>query len=308
MGINTGSFVKELRATEHGNFAKSLGSAVEAQWSSVTRIARVGLRAAQIVPRVSNFTSRAAAAALPKGLFPVWNESVRSDGFSRSALSSRESNLSYLPSCMNEIFGERELEHFLELSAQLGYPLEIPKASQHFCCGTPFSSKGLTSAASSRESRNKELLNQITHERILIDGSSCHQTLMEQDPNRVMELGQFVALKMLGTPVKNKFPRLVLHPTCSGAKTGANAAMTEIARVIAEEVIVPSDWRCCGFAGDRGLLIPELTRNATRLEAEEVALLDAVFVSNNQPCQIGMSASTYKSYRSILSAWLEAVT
>ena len=308
VGINTGSFVKELRATEHGNFAQSLGSAAESQWSSVTRIARAGLRAAQIVPRLSNVASRAAAAVLPKGLFPVWNERVRSEGFSRSTLSSRESKLAYLPSCMNEIFGERELEHFLELSAQLGYPLEIPKSSEHFCCGTPFSSKGLTSAASSRESRNRELLNQLTHERILIDGSSCHQTLMEQDSNRVMELGQFVALKMLGTPVKNKFPKLVLHPTCSGEKTGANAAMTEIARVIAEEVIVPSDWRCCGFAGDRGLLIPELTRNATRLEAEEVARLDAVFVSNNQPCQIGMSAATDKSYRSILSAWLEAVS
>ena len=83
--------------------------------------------------------------------------------------------------------------------------------------------------------------------------------------------------------------------------------MSLIAEAIAEEVIVPSDWRCCAYAGDRGMLIPELTANATQLEAVEVAGLDAVFVSNNQPCQIGMSGATNKSYRSILSAWIEAI-
>jgi D-lactate dehydrogenase len=101
---------------------------------------------------------------------------------------------------------------------------------------------------------------------------------------------------------------VVLHPTCSGEKTGSNRAMAAIAEAISDEVIVPADWRCCGFAGDRGMLIPELTANATSLEAREVATLDAVFVSNNQPCQIGMSGATDRNYRSILSVWLEAVS
>ena len=83
--------------------------------------------------------------------------------------------------------------------------------------------------------------------------------------------------------------------------------MEKIARHIAEEVVVPIDWKCCGFAGDRGLLIPELTAHATLQEAVEVQGLEGLFVSNNQPCQIGMSGATDKAYISIIEAWLRSV-
>jgi len=82
--------------------------------------------------------------------------------------------------------------------------------------------------------------------------------------------------------------------------------MVRIAHAIAEEVVIPSDWKCCGFAGDRGLLVPELTKNATMLESAEIVDMDAVFVSNNQPCQIGMTGGSGKDYISILKAWIEA--
>ena len=308
VGINTGSFVKELRAETHGSAASGFAKVAESNWGAVTAVARVGLRAAQLLPRTANLASRAIAGMLPKGLFPTWTKNISSNGFSRASLPSRESNVAFLPSCMNEIFGETELHRFLEITAQLGHPLEIPKSPRGFCCGTPFSSKGLTSATGSRKDRNSSILSQLQHHTVVIDGSSCHQTLLEQDPTRVIELSQFVSQHLIGIPVKARIPRIVLHPTCSGEKTGSNRAMAEIAETICDEVIVPADWRCCGFAGDRGMLIPELTANATSLEAREITTLDAVFVSNNQPCQIGMSGATDRNYRSILSVWLEAVS
>jgi D-lactate dehydrogenase len=82
--------------------------------------------------------------------------------------------------------------------------------------------------------------------------------------------------------------------------------METIARHIAEEVVIPTDWKCCGFAGDRGLLLPELTSNATALEAREVGNREGLLVSNNQPCQIGMSGATGGTYVSILEAWLQS--
>jgi len=308
VGINTGTFVKELRASSHGRVATGLAAAVEGSWGPVTTLARLGLGAAQLVPRTASLASATLAAVLPKGLFPTWTKNVISKGFNRSSLQSQKSAVAYLPSCMNEIFGETELHRFLELTAQLGHPLEIPQSAKGFCCGTPFSSKGLTTATTSRQTRNSSVLSQLPHQTIVIDGSSCHQTLLEQDSTRVIELGQFVARYLLSIPVRKKVPRVVLHPTCSGEKTGSNKAMAAIAEAISDEVIVPADWRCCGFAGDRGMLIPELTANATSLEAMEVANIDAVFVSNNQPCQIGMSGATDRNYRSILSVWLEAVS
>ncbi len=308
VGINTGSFVKELRSKSHGSASTSLAAVVESNWGTVTTVARAGLKTVQQIPGVAGPISRALASALPKGLVPTWSKNIVSKGFSRTALKGSASEIALLPSCMNEIFGETELERFLELSSQLGHPLEIPASVKGFCCGTPFSSKGLSSAADKRHQLNRSVLDRLPHKTVVIDGSSCHQTLLDQEPGRVIELGQFVATNLLGTPVKRKFERIVLHPTCSGEKTGSNKAMSLIAEAIAEEVILPSDWRCCGFAGDRGMLIPELTANATQLEAVEVARLDAVFVSNNQPCQIGMSGATNNSYRSILSAWIEAVS
>ena len=83
--------------------------------------------------------------------------------------------------------------------------------------------------------------------------------------------------------------------------------METIANHIAEEVVIPVNWKCCGFAGDRGLLVPELTANATRMEAAEALDAKGLLVSNNQPCQVGLAGATGQPYISILEAWLRSV-
>jgi D-lactate dehydrogenase len=54
------------------------------------------------------------------------------------------------------------------------------------------------------------------------------------------------------------------------------------------------------MAGDRGLLIPELTKLATKAESYEIMEINADgYYSSNIPCEIGMSNSTGKQYLSI---------
>ena len=77
-----------------------------------------------------------------------------------------------------------------------------------------------------------------------------------------------------------------------------------VARAFADEAIVPDSWGCCGFAGDRGMLHPELTKSATMAEADEIAsrfgeTVDA-FVSCNRTCEIGMSRATGKRFVHVL--------
>ena len=48
------------------------------------------------------------------------------------------------------------------------------------------------------------------------------------------------------------------------------AALEGIARACSDEVTVPLHAGCCGFAGDRGFLFPELTESATRREAAQI--------------------------------------
>jgi D-lactate dehydrogenase len=61
------------------------------------------------------------------------------------------------------------------------------------------------------------------------------------------------------------------------------------------------DAGCCGFAGDRGYLVPELTASATRQEAAEVraANFDGHY-SSSRTCEIGMTRATGSVYRSYL--------
>jgi D-lactate dehydrogenase len=64
---------------------------------------------------------------------------------------------------------------------------------------------------------------------------------------------------------------------------------------------------CCGFAGDRGLLHPELTAAATRDEAAELdgRRFDAHLCSN-RTCEIGLQQATGADYASFVYLLEEA--
>ena len=82
---------------------------------------------------------------------------------------------------------------------------------------------------------------------------------------------------------------------------GLNAQMSLIANAIAHEVFTPENWACCGFAGDRGLLHPELTAAATAAEAQELSAREfSAYASSNRTCEIGMSQATGQSYIHLL--------
>jgi D-lactate dehydrogenase len=77
--------------------------------------------------------------------------------------------------------------------------------------------------------------------------------------------------------------------------------MIAIAECCAGSVTVPLTLGCCGFAGDRGLLFPELTASATEKESTEVNAREySGYYSSNITCEIGMSTATGKEYRSIV--------
>jgi D-lactate dehydrogenase len=92
---------------------------------------------------------------------------------------------------------------------------------------------------------------------------------------------------------------VVLHPVCSAAKMELVDTMTRIVEPFCSRVVVPESAGCCGFAGDRGFLLPELTAAATAEEADEVRgeSYDC-YLSSSRTCEIGMTRSTGRPYRS----------
>ncbi|HOY97637.1 MAG TPA: FAD-binding oxidoreductase, partial [Catalimonadaceae bacterium] len=98
-----------------------------------------------------------------------------------------------------------------------------------------------------------------------------------------------------------KKDRIVLHPVCSLEKMKSAPAFLAIANYFAEDVHVPMNSGCCGMAGDRGFLIPELTASATKPEAAEVCAQPADgFYSSTRTCEMAMEEATNKNYESIL--------
>ncbi|MGW5030773.1 heterodisulfide reductase-related iron-sulfur binding cluster [Streptomyces nigra] len=100
---------------------------------------------------------------------------------------------------------------------------------------------------------------------------------------------------------------MALHPTCSTAHLGADEALRGVAAALSADVTVPDSWGCCAFAGDRGLLHPEVTAVATARQAAEInsRSYDA-YASCNRTCEIGMTRATGRPYRHILELLDEA--
>ena len=87
-------------------------------------------------------------------------------------------------------------------------------------------------------------------------------------------------------------------------KMGGLPDLLACARAHAEEVVVPAWAECCGFGGDRGFLVPELTASAAAHEAEEVRALtadrEAGLFSTCRTCEIGMTRAVGKPYGSLV--------
>ena len=93
-----------------------------------------------------------------------------------------------------------------------------------------------------------------------------------------------------------------VHPTCSTRHLGLADDLHAVAAALAEDVHVPVVATCCGMAGDRGLLHPELTQAATRDEAAEVAAAGAeTHVSANRTCELALEQATGRPYEHVVS-------
>ena len=134
------------------------------------------------------------------------------------------------------------------------------------------------------------------------------QTMTEEWGIEVDDVVTFVAREILpALTLTRPLGSLALHPTCSSTQLGINDDLRALADFICDDVVVPDSWSCCGFAGDRGLLHPELTASATAdMTAELSGRRFAAYASLNRTCELGMSRATGQDYRHILELLEEA--
>ena len=145
-----------------------------------------------------------------------------------------------------------------------------------------------------------------------MDASSCSLGLRENlllDGVEVIDSVQWVHDHLLDRlTISHRLGTAVVHPTCAAGHLGVSVKLAAVAGRLAEEVVVPAATRCCGMAGDRGWLYPELPAAALADTAAELPgrTFDAC-LSSNRTCEIALQQVTGRPYESVVLT-LEALT
>ena len=200
----------------------------------------------------------------------------------------------YFPSCISRVMGHLPgepdamslMEAFVTVANRAGVPVWIPADVEGTCCGVPFSSKGYEDghdvAVNRAIARFWEWSDQGRLP-VVIDTSPCTYGLTTARPYltpenqerfdrlNILDSTAFVHDRLLPRlTITRRVGSVALHPVCSIVKMNLSPKLEGIARACSDAVTVPLLAGCCGFAGDRGFLFPELTASATRREAAEV--------------------------------------
>ncbi|WP_307802364.1 FAD-binding and (Fe-S)-binding domain-containing protein [Cellulomonas fengjieae] len=327
VGIDTGVMIKKLRAQNAAPVPKAVWGVAAKHWAGTTRVAGAALSTLKVVPTPLVLPpDHLARAALGTDNVPLYSAELPGGGPRRARPApTTEPEAVYFPACVQSMFGPVDgspgvQASFEELCAKAGVALLVPEGIDGLCCGTPWSSKGMTAGEKTMRDRTLAALRDATRDGalpIVCDAASCTEGLLQAvakgstkdggAPLVVMDAVAFVATRVvphLGTYAKKA--SLALHPTCSTTRMGINEALELVASAVAEEVQVAEHWGCCGYAGDRGMLHPELTASATAGEAADVLAGDAEeHASCNRTCELGMTRATGKPYKHIIEALAE---
>ncbi len=335
LGIDTGKLVKGLRRAGHaGARAERRAERLAERWAGVEAVARAGLRAGG---PLGGAPMRAGAAALRKVLgaetVPSWPPNMP-HAAAKLPETDREGAVAvYMPACVNRIFGRPRgagpgpdvPEAMVALSARAGMPVWIPDEIAGSCCGVPWSSKGFERGHALIAGRTVEALWRWSGEGalpVVTDASSCALGL---GPEAAAVLGdealeRHSGLEILDSvawahdrllpalEVEEKLGSVALHPSCSTRHLALTGQLERLGAEVADRVVTPMSATCCGFAGDRGMLHPELAAAATADEAAELAgVTHDAYLCSNRTCEIGLQQATGGAYESFLIA-LERVT
>lgn len=191
-----------------------------------------------------------------------------------------------------------------QLLIRAGFTIIYPKALDSHCCGMPFSSKGFAEANHTKsQALEKELLKASESGKypVLYDMSPCFQHSQEEfskDLKIVDPIEFMLNYVMPHLTVKNKKETVAVFPVCSVKKIGKMDQLLALSQICAKNITL-IDSNCCGFAGDRGFLIPELREHGLREIKAQIPSDCKEGFSTSRTCEIGLESSSGIDFKSI---------
>lgn len=331
VGIDTGALMKDFRHRRHSPREERAAELAARRFGAVEVAARLAVSAADKITdvvgdRILQAVTGAARKAVRPDLVPEWLPQVPGAAARKLPPTRRVGAAAvYYPACVNRIFGGPDdhcgpslPEAVVAVSERAGKPVWIPGDVRGTCCATIWHSKGY-------DAGNRVMANRIVAAAwgwtaggrlpLVVDASSCTLGIAHEvvpyltDDNRalhaelrIVDSVVWAAEELLPhLEIRRTVGSAVLHPTCSMRHLDDEAQLRAVAEACADEVVVPYDAGCCAFAGDRGMLHPELTESATAREAAEVTAREFdAHLSANRMCEVGMDRATGRSYYSAL--------
>lgn len=234
----------------------------------------------------------------------------------------------YFSTCINRVFApsvraldKRPLQEVFEsLCKKAGIRVIYPHNLENLCCGKAFKDYPKTSEQKAQElyeslkklKENEEIIE------VVCDHSACSYELMQtikhkQDSQnlndiKIFDMPQYIANVLLErlhiTPLNED---IALYAMCATKKGGWESTLDYIANSCTNgKVIKHTKTQCCGFAGNKGFVCPELNESALRELSEFYAQKRGVdkhlkrgFASSST-CEIGLNDKTHIMWQNLL--------
>ena len=318
--INTGDHTRDIRHAKAAHSPYRYVAALLARnFSRVSALARLGLQAAHLarglvgardLEKISAQTYRLSHGRIPRWLPSMPSAAPRLQQTLRP--SPRGTKIVYFPSCVGRTMGHapedprQESLHTVvqRVLERAGYQLMLPDHPDQLCCGMAFESKGYVEQADEMARRLENQLMLASKQGqypILCDMSPCVER-MRRSLSAQLKLYDQVGFIDSFLMNRLKFTRLpekaAFHITCSAYSMGLESAFKRVAQACVQEAVFPDAVSCCGFAGDKGLRLPELNASALAQLKSAVAGC-SVGYSNSRTCEIGLTYHGEIVYQSI---------
>jgi D-lactate dehydrogenase len=326
MEINTGDLTHDVRREDMRKhpFADKTGRWVANHFAGVKSVLRLALRFANLIHKLLGTKLMSSITRKMHTLFdiPLWTPSMpkafRQSG--QRMLNGQKSgrnglkSVVYFPSCINQTMGTASgssektplVNKMVSLLQKAGYKVIFPDGMERLCCGTIWESKGMPDVADRKAGELEVALWQASKQGeypVLCDQSPClyrmRHTIRKMHLYEPAEfIYDFLRDKLLFTPIQEP---VAIHLTCSMRKMGLNNKLISLAKLCAEEVIIPDEVGCCGFAGDKGFTRPEVNAYALRKlhpSLENTGVRTGY--SNSRTCEIGLTTHSGVPYQSIV--------
>ena len=322
VGIETGTLILGERARRRGGTAHTVARLAADHRGTVERAMRGGVALADaartVIPapaveaitetarRLTNKRVPRVSRALHHGPGAPHARDTRQDprktGFPVPTAQTGRPQIVYFPACPSRMFGAPKTEHglldtpaaMMALLERAGYDVIVPDHLTGQCCGQPFQSKGFPEQAAEVGKALKAELSTLSDAGRLsavTDASTCAKHLKEFPGDApVADSAQFLVTHVLPKlAITQKLPIVAVHHNCSAQRLAEQPATEAVAAACAERLAVLSSITCCGYAGDKGLFLPELNAHATRRVHNDIPDNCTLGVSTVSTCASGLT-------------------